>query len=126
MGHTYVTITGLHHYLGMKPFKVGRIVRLEKEEGNLYDDDAIKVTLPYIDTVGYVANSVSTVYLGTQCAGRIGQMMGEGTAYARVLFLTHSSVIAEVITDEEAKKLGIAFPSEPVLEQTSEHEILPV
>lgn len=119
MGHTYITVTGLHHYLGMKPFKVGRIVKLEKEEGNLYDDDAIKVTLPYIDTVGYVANSVNTVYAGTESAGRIYQALGEA-AYARVLFLTHSSVIAEVLSEEEVKRLGIYLPTEKELEAATE------
>lgn len=102
MKDTYITITGLSHYLGAKPFKVGRIVRLRKEEQNEFDSDAICVELPYVDTIGYVANSPYTVYDGTACAGRLYDKIGD-IAFAQVMFITHSSVIARVMSDEELK-----------------------
>ena len=97
----FITITGLNHYLGTNPFRVGRILKLIKEEDNTYDEDAIRVVMPYLDTVGYVANSTYTVYQGTLSASRIYEHTEE-TAYAQVMFITHSSVIAKLLTKEEA------------------------
>ena len=100
----FITITGCNHYLGLKPFAVGRLVRLCKETSNDYDGEAIRAEMPYIDTVGYVANSANTVYAGTYSAGRLYDKIGD-TAYAEVAFITHSSVIAAVLTPEEAAQL---------------------
>ncbi len=104
MKETFITITGLNHYLGTNPFKVGRLVKLIKEEDNKYDSDAIRVAMPYLDTVGYVANSVYTVYQGTCSASRIYEHTGK-TAYAQVMFITRSSVIAKLLTKEEAMEI---------------------
>ena len=103
MSTMFVTITGIHHYYGDKPFEIGRVVRLIKEPGNKYDGDAIRVDLPFIETVGYVANSTGTVYRGTYSAGRIYDKIDD-LAFAEVAFITHSSVIAAVISSEEAEK----------------------
>ena len=65
MKNIFITITGQNHYLGLKPYKVGRIVKIVKDVDNEYDEDAIRVELPFIDTIGYVANSVNTVFAGT-------------------------------------------------------------
>ena len=70
MESIFITITGLDHYLGKKPFRVNRLVRLVKEPDNGYDSEAIADELPFIDTIGYVANSVNTVFDGTFSAGR--------------------------------------------------------
>lgn len=100
MSEIYVTITGQNHYLGMKPFKVGRRVRLVKDKDNDYDSEAILAELPYIDTIGYVANSTHTVYEGTQSAGRVYDRIGD-VACAEVMFITHSGVIAKVVPEEK-------------------------
>ena len=71
MENTFVTITGVRNYYGMKPFKVGKIFRIVKEEDNDYDEEAIRAELPMIDTLGYVANSANTVFAGTVSAGRL-------------------------------------------------------
>jgi len=94
-----ITITGVNHYYGLKPFKVGTMVKLEKDRMNGYDTEAIAVKMPYIDTVGYAANGPNTTFLGTYSACRLYDKIGE-YAYARVMFVTHSSVIALVLTDE--------------------------
>ena len=96
----YITITGGNNYFGKAPFKVGRIFKLEKEPDNLHDAEAIKVSHPFIGTVGYVANSIHTVYEGTHSAGRLYDKF-DNTAYVKVMFITHSSVIARVLSDDE-------------------------
>lgn len=102
MDNNFVTIVGIHNYLGFKPFKVGRIVKLVKEPDNDYDEDAIKVELPFIDTIGYVANSSHTVFAGTNSASRLYDKIGE-SAYAKVMIITHSSVIAQVVSVDDVK-----------------------
>lgn len=102
MKNIFITITGQNHYLGLKPYKVGRIVKIVKDVDNQYDEDAIRVELPFIDTIGYVANSVNTVFAGTCSAGKLYDKIGD-YAYARIMFITHSSVIALVLSSEEVE-----------------------
>ena len=96
-----VTITGLAHYYGTKPFKVGAVIKLKKE----YDNKAIRAQLPYIGTVGYVANSTYTVYSGTYSAGRLYDKIGE-CACAKIILITHSSAVAEVIEGCPSENMG--------------------
>lgn len=102
MENVFITITGVNHYFGMKPFKVGKIFRIVKEDDNDYDEEAIRAELPAIDTIGYVANSTSTVYAGTVSAGRLYDKIDD-YAYAQTMFITHSSVIALVLSPEEVE-----------------------
>ena len=95
-----ITITGGNNYFGKKPFKVGRVLKLTKEPDNDFDCEAIKATLPYIGTVGYVANSIHTVYEGTHSSGRLYDKF-EDCTYAEIIVITHSSVIAKVLPDDE-------------------------
>ena len=99
----FITITGLNHYYDKKPFEINRILKLVKEPKNEYDNEAIRAELPYIGTVGYVANSTNTVFKGTVSAGRLYEHIGD-YAYAQVIFVTHSSVIALVLSIEQAQK----------------------
>ena len=100
-------------YLGLKPYKVGRIVKLCKEHNNEFDETAIRVELPFIDTVGYVANSTSTVYKGTFSAGRLYDKIGE-EAFAEIMFVTHSSAIAILVDPEEGEEDGEFFEIDTV------------
>ena len=102
MENTFVTITGVKNYYGMKPFKVGKIFRIVKEDDNEYDEEAIRAELPMIDTIGYVANSANTVFAGTVSAGRLYDKI-EDYAYAQTMFITHSSVIALVLSPEQVE-----------------------
>ncbi len=104
MENYFVTITGMNHYLGMKPYKVNRLVKLVKEPDNPHDPEAIHVELQFIDTIGYVANSVNTVFAGTCSAGRLFDKF-EDYAYAQVMFITHSSVIAIVVAKRKSRKM---------------------
>lgn len=102
MENTFVTITGVRNYYGMKPFKVGKIFRIVKEDDNEYDEEAIRAELPMIDTIGYVANSANTVFAGTVSAGRLYDKIDD-YAYAQTMFITHSSVIALVLSPEQVE-----------------------
>ena len=102
MENTFVTITGVRNYYGMKPFKVGKIFRIVKEDDNDYDEEAIRAELPMIDTIGYVANSANTVFAGTVSAGRLYDKIDD-YAYAQTMFITHSSVIALVLSPEQVE-----------------------
>lgn len=104
MENTYfVTITGIDHYYGKKPFEIGRIVKLIKDKSNEYDKEAIAAYLPFIETIGYVANSTNTVYDGTISAGRLYDKIDD-YAYARVMFVTRTSVIALVLDKEDVEE----------------------
>lgn len=104
MENTYfVTITGLNHYYGKKPFEIGRIIRLIKEPDNEYDNEAIAATLTFIDKIGYVANSTNTVYDGTISAGRLYDKI-EDYAYGKVMFVTHSSAIVLALDKEDVEE----------------------
>ena len=104
----YVTLTGLNHYYGKVPFKIGRIIRLQKDYDNNHDSEAIKVVLPFIGTVGYVANSLHTVFDGTNSAGRIYDKFGDHV-YAKVEIVSHSSIVAELIPPTENINFDNAF-----------------
>lgn len=96
----FITIPINNNYYGRKPFKVGKFLKLVKDTENEYDHEAIKATIPGIDTVGYVANSVNSVYSGTTSAGRLYDKFDDYT-YAVVVFVTKASVIAAVVDKNE-------------------------
>ena len=98
----FITITGLNHYYGKKPFEIGRVFKIIKEPDNDYDDEAICAFLPFIEKIGYVANSTNTVYQGTVSAGRLYDKIDD-YAYAKTMFITHSSVIAIVLDKDDVE-----------------------
>ena len=112
----FVTVTGVSHYYDLTPFRPGCIVKLVKDKHNNFDDEAIAVRMPFIDTVGYVANSVNTVFLGTFSAGRLYDRIGD-FAYARIMFVTHSSVIALVLPPEANASCKEVFEKDDVEKQ---------
>ena len=117
----FVTITGIDHYYGKRPFKVGRIFQLIKDRKNQYDGEAIMAYLPFIEKIGYVANSVDTVYRGTLSAGRLYDKMGD-YAFAKVMFITHTSVIA-VVLDKEEMEAALAARTGARAAQTSADDL---
>lgn len=98
----FITITGIDHYYGKKPFEIGRVFKIIKEPDNDYDNEAICAFMPFIEKIGYVANSTRTVYQGTVSAGRLYDKIDD-YAYARTMFITHSSVIALVLDKDEVE-----------------------
>ena len=107
----FVTITGVNHYYGLKPFNIGGILKLVKDKHNNFDGDAIEVKMPYINTVGFVANSPNTTFKGTCSAGRLYDSFDD-YCFARVMFITHSSVIALVLPEEAGSVCNSMFNSE--------------
>lgn len=98
----FITITGIDHYYGKKPFEIGRVFKIIKKPDNDYDNEAICAFLPFIEKIGYVANSTRTVYQGTVSAGRLYDKIDD-YAYARTMFITHSSIIALVLDKNEVE-----------------------
>lgn len=99
----YVTITGMNHYYGLKPFSVGKKVKCIKDKNNAYDSEAIKVVMKDIGTVGYITNSPYTTATGTMSAGRIyGKVKKEFKV--EVMFITSSKVICKVVDGYKIKK----------------------
>ena len=99
----YITIQSFNNMHGSKPLKLNGLIKLVKEPDNKYDAEAIACEMRYFGKIGYVANSTHTVYGGTVSAGRIYDKIGD-YAYATVMFITHSAVIALVIPPEKFEK----------------------
>ncbi|WP_161842149.1 HIRAN domain-containing protein [Candidatus Enterococcus huntleyi] len=96
----YITITGTHHYFGMKPFEIGNFLSLVKEPNNFFDEEAIAVMAPVIGKVGYVANSPHTLARGCMSAGRIYDLLpNECMVVPR--FITQTKIIARVYPDKK-------------------------
>ena len=67
----YITINHLDDYMSANSLRVGMKLILKKDHDNPYDDEAIAVYSEHGNKVGYVANSVHSVYRGTLSSGRI-------------------------------------------------------
>ena len=90
------TVTGLVQRLPSTEFiKPDMEVTLEKEPDNEWDKEAIRVLLPGLGHIGYVANSVRTVMGDSYSAGRLYDKIGE-TAKAKVLYNLNTAVICEI------------------------------
>lgn len=96
MKEQYITVTGINHYYGKKPFKLGKKVKCIKEPDNIYDSEAIKVVIKGIGKVGYVANSPYTKAAGTKSSGGISDKVKK-KFIAEVMFITNGSVICRVV-----------------------------
>lgn len=103
MKEKYITITGMNHYYGLRPFSVGKKVKCIKDKNNPYDSEAIKVVMKEIGTVGYVANSPYTTATGTMSAGRIYEKVKKKFV-VEVMFTTPSKVICRVVEGLKTNK----------------------
>ena len=63
MSEIYFTIAGTNHWHGQEFIEPQMKVKLVKEPDNEVDSEAIKVEMPGIGQIGYVANSPYTVIL---------------------------------------------------------------
>lgn len=96
MKELYVTITGTNHYYGMRPFSIGKRIKCVKEKNNPFDNEAIKVTMKELGTVGYIANNPTTKATGTYSAGAL-QAKVKKKFHVEVMFITQSKVICRVV-----------------------------
>lgn len=103
MKEKYITITGMNHYYGLRPFSVGKKIKCIKDKNNPYDSEAIKVVVKEIGTVGYIANSPYTTATGTMSAGRIYEKVKKKFV-VEVMFITSSKVICRVVDGLKTSK----------------------
>ena len=96
----YFTVNAVNMFHGIKPFKIGSIIKLVKEPDNDYDPEAIRVELRYAGPSGYVANSVKTVIKGTYSCGRLYDKITDKD-YAKVRFILNDNIIAKVLKKDE-------------------------
>lgn len=109
MKDTYVTITGFWHYYGVSPFRIGKVLKCVKEPSNLYDEEAIKVVMKEIGTIGYIANSVRFKALGTNSAGKIYDKVKK-KFWVEVLLITSSKIICKVVEGfKDDKPDGVCY-----------------
>jgi len=111
MNGFFVTITGMHHYLGKSVLKPGTLVLLVKEPDNEYDENAIRVDLVPVGGVGYVANSPHTIIDGTMSANRIYDGMARA-CFARVMFAKGGFIVARLEPSIKAQVIMVSIESE--------------
>lgn len=98
----YVTITEIGKYYGNFPFRAGGIVKISKERSNARHRE-IRVTLPMLGIVGYVAKDSEKKADGTLGANKIYGKIGN-FAYAQIMFVLDYMVIAKVLSAKEVEK----------------------
>ncbi|MBE6015868.1 MAG: DNA-binding protein [Lachnospiraceae bacterium] len=92
MSPIYFTITATRFYHGQRFLEPEMKVKLVKEPDNKADSEAIKVELPGVGIIGYVANSSHTVIGESMSAGRIYDKI-EDEAVGTVLYNLSDGVI---------------------------------
>ncbi len=92
MATIYFTITGTYHYMGKSFFEKDMFVKLVKEPDNEYDREAIKVEIPGLGKVGYVANSPYTVLGESFSAGRLYDKIDDEAA-GIVLYVLDNGIL---------------------------------
>ena len=95
MDKYYFTITGLNYRFGDEFLKPDMEVYLVKEPDNKYDKEAIKVELPGLGTIGYVANSLQTVLGESHSAGYYFDKLVDG-AVGKVLYVLPGGVVCTI------------------------------
>ena len=95
MKDIYFTITGTQFRYGHDFLEKDMKVRLEKEPDNKYDSEAIKVLVDGVGHIGYVANSIKTVYGDSMSAGRLYDRIGD-KATGKVVHVLPGGVICRL------------------------------
>lgn len=93
---SYVTVTGMKHYAGISPFKIGAKLKCIREPDNEHDHEAIMVIDPDLGKVGYIANSPYTVLRGTMSAGAVACRVRKRFT-VKVMFVNNDFAICRVI-----------------------------
>ena len=98
----YFTIAGMNYRYGTEFAERGMAVTLEKDPKNEYDKEAIKVNMPGLGQVGWVANSVGTVLGDCYSAGRVYDKIGD-TAEATIAYVTPKGCVCEMVLGGETE-----------------------
>lgn len=99
MDKLYFTVAGTNHQYGTEFMETGMMVKLVKDPENEFDKEAIKVEMPGLGLVGYVANSPYTVKGESMSAGRLYDKIGE-TAEGKILYVLPQGVLCEIVNRE--------------------------
>lgn len=95
MKKIFFTLAGTKHYYGSEFFKPEMRVKLEKEEDNEYDTEAIVVKIEGLGKVGYVANSPYTVLGESMSGGRLYDKIGK-KAFGEVVLVLPQGVLCKL------------------------------
>lgn len=95
MKSAYITLTGTNHYFGSDFIQPKMTLRLVKDPDNEHDREAIRVELPGLGKIGYVANSPHTVLGESISAGRLYDKIGD-TASATVKMVLPGGILCKV------------------------------
>ena len=102
MSEIYFTIAGTNHWHGDEFIELKMEVKLVKEPDNEVDTEAIKVEMPGIGQIGYVANSPYTVIGESYGADRLYDKVGE-EAYGEVMYILPKGVLCRLLVKEECR-----------------------
>ena len=93
----YITLNHLDDFMDYPSFiTVGQELKLEKQKGNAYDDEAIVASAGDYKCA-YVANSVHSVVRGTFSAGRVYDLIeDEARCVVRFVLMEQGVAIAEL------------------------------
>jgi hypothetical protein len=100
MAIIYFTIAGTSHHYGRDFIEPKMEVKLVKEPDNEYDSEAIRVEMPGIGLIGYVANSPYTVLGESYSAGRLYDKIGD-TAKGKVLYVLPNGILCELKVEND-------------------------
>lgn len=98
----YFTIAGTNHHHGSEFLKEGMKVKLVKEPDNAVDSEAIKVEMPGIGLIGYVAAGYRTRIGECYSAGRLYDKFDE-KATGKVLYVLADGVVCEFVQEKKKK-----------------------
>ena len=103
MSEIYFTIAGMQHHHGQEFIEPGMKVKLVKEPDNEVDSEAIKIEMPGLGLIGYVANSPYTVLGESWSAGRIYDKIGD-EAEGTVLYKLPKGVLCVLLVDDNREE----------------------
>lgn len=101
MTDIYFTIAGTNHHYGQGFINPQMEVKLVKEPDNEADKEAIRVEMPGLGLIGYVANSPYTVIGESYSAGRLYDKIGD-TAVGTVKYVLPKGVLCVLNQKEES------------------------
>lgn len=100
MSEIYFTIAGTNHWHGSDFIEPKMEVKLVKEPDNEVDTEAIRVEMPGIGQIGYVANSPYTVIGESYSAGRLYDKIGDEAA-GEALYVLPGGVLCRLVAKED-------------------------
>ena len=103
MSEIYFTIAGTNHWHGQEFIEPKMQVKLVKEPDNEVDAEAIKVEMPGIGQIGYVANSPYTIVGESYSAGRLYDKIGDESTGTVLYVLPKEDVLCVLDFPEDGE-----------------------